>query len=44
MDRLDTASARAGEPLSIGVAAAVANAVFQATGQSVHALPVKPAT
>ena len=40
-DRPDLASAGAGETPIIAVAPAVANAVFQATGKSVNALPIR---
>jgi len=41
LDRPDIASAGAGETPIIVIAPAVANAVFQATGKSVRALPVR---
>lgn len=41
LDRPDLASAGAGETPIIAIAPAVANAVFQATGKSVSALPVR---
>ena len=41
LDRPDVPSAGAGETPIIAIAPAVANAVFQATGKSVHALPVR---
>ena len=41
MDRPDLPSAGAGETPIIAIAPAVANAVFQATGKSVQALPVR---
>ena len=41
VDRPDLASAGAGETPIIAIAPAVANAVFQATGKSVRALPVR---
>jgi isoquinoline 1-oxidoreductase len=41
LDRPDLASAGAGETPIIAIAPAVANAVFQATGKSVQALPVR---
>jgi isoquinoline 1-oxidoreductase len=41
LDRPDLASAGAGEAPIIAIAPAVANAVFQATGKSVRALPVQ---
>jgi CO/xanthine dehydrogenase Mo-binding subunit len=44
MDRPDLASAGAGETPIIVIAPAVANAVFQATGKNVRALPVRLAT
>jgi len=44
IDRPDRPSAGAGETPIIAIAPAVANAVFQATGKSVRALPIKLAT
>lgn len=41
LDRPDLSSAGAGETPIIAIAPAVANAVFQATGKSVRALPVR---
>jgi isoquinoline 1-oxidoreductase len=41
IDRPDLASAGAGETPIIAIAPAVANAVFQATGKSVSALPIR---
>ncbi len=41
LDRPDLASAGAGETPIIAIAPAVANAVFQATGKSVNALPIR---
>jgi CO/xanthine dehydrogenase Mo-binding subunit len=41
LDRPDLPSAGAGETPIIAIAPAVANAVFQATGRSVQALPVR---
>ena len=41
LDRPDLASAGAGETPIIAIAPAVANAVFQATGKSVHSLPIR---
>jgi len=41
INRPDLASAGAGETPLIAIAPAVANAVFQATGKSVTALPIR---
>jgi isoquinoline 1-oxidoreductase len=42
VDRRDLASAGAGECPIMGVAPAVANAIFDATGQRVRSLPMLP--
>jgi isoquinoline 1-oxidoreductase len=44
VDRPDLPSAGAGETPIIVIAPAIANAVFHATGNRVHALPVRPAS
>jgi isoquinoline 1-oxidoreductase len=41
VNRPDLPSAGAGETPIIAIAPAIANAVFRATGTSVHALPVR---
>ncbi len=43
VNRPDLPSAGAGETPIIALAPAMANAVFRATGKSVHALPIRPA-
>ncbi len=43
LDRKDLESAGAGETPIIAVAPAFANAVFDATGQRVHAMPIRAA-
>jgi isoquinoline 1-oxidoreductase len=40
LDRKDLTSAGAGECPIIGIAPAVGNAIFDATGQRVHSLPM----
>jgi isoquinoline 1-oxidoreductase len=42
VDRKDLPSAGAGETPIVGVAPAVANAIFAATGERLRALPLKP--
>jgi isoquinoline 1-oxidoreductase len=42
LDRKDLTSAGAGECPIIGIAAAVGNAIFDATGQRVRSLPLAP--
>jgi isoquinoline 1-oxidoreductase len=43
LDRKDLEPAGAGETPIIAIAPAVANAVFDATGQRVHAMPIRVA-
>ena len=42
LDRQDLASAGAGETPIVGIAPAVGNAIFDATGQRLRALPLVP--
>jgi len=43
LDRKDLASAGSGETPIIGVAPAIGNAIFDATGQRLRSLPMVPA-
>ena len=42
LDRKDIASAGAGETPIVGIAPAIGNAIFDATGQRIRSLPMAP--